>query len=257
MKSQGLQSVPASALALRKKLVGELLNSPEKYGLVGARYNWKRELRLMLHSQQMPCLEVLLAASYVYQLKIFVYFWCTDPIVFLDSRMKGANTTIHIQCVGGIHFNPLKEVTEQRAATQEAATQGLEVYTVRLAPEQRGARQSSDPEITSYHCATCGTSTHPRIKVELAGQQVCGILDTGAEVSLIRKSVVEKCQAEQGLRYGMDHHIHIEGFSGLMGKAEGTVNIQPQLPSNFTSFDHSFCVVSDCLIPHCMLLGID
>ena len=137
MKSQELLECPATFVELRKILVEELLKTLEKYGLSGTRYNWRRELRLMLHSQQVPCLEVLLAASFLYRLKVHVYFWSADPNVFVDSRSEGPTTVIHIQCVGGIHFNLLRE-SGRLCSTVPI----LEIYQVRAGPSVNVERKT-------------------------------------------------------------------------------------------------------------------
>ena len=252
MKSQELLECPATVVELRKILVEELLKTPEKYGLSGTRYNWRRELRLMLHSQQVPCLEVLLAASFLYHLKVHVYFWSADPIVFVDSRTEGPTTVIHIQCVGGIHFNSLRE-----SGRQCSTVPILEIYQVRAAPSVNVEKKKDDLDITRLHCGTYGASTHPQIAMEYAGHSFCGILDTGAEVSLMSYSICEKFQQVQDLQKEQQCYINIEGFSGLMGKTDGTVDVELQLPADFISFVHKFYIVKDDLIPHCVLLGMD
>ena len=74
LQSNSVTTTSKDEMELRRVLIDELLRTPEKYKMSGNRYNWKRELRLMRHSQQLPCLEVLLAASFLFRLSIFVYF---------------------------------------------------------------------------------------------------------------------------------------------------------------------------------------
>ena len=186
-----MTTTPKDEMELRRVLVDELLRTPEKYGMSGTRYNWKRELRLMRHSRQLPCLEVLLAASFLFRLSVFVYFWSTQPVVFRDESLKeNEERVLHIQCVGGIHFNPLK--TLKKCA--KADVNLLECYTVPVR-RTRDTKACSVESIMNLQCMTCGKSTHPCIVVSYGEQNFCGILDTGAEVSLIRKSVFNKCQS--------------------------------------------------------------
>ena len=198
----------------------------------------------------MPCLEVILAASFLYKAKILVYFWSAEPVTFIDRLIVEPLHTIYLQCVGGIHFNPLKEQGYQTEGGSTQIYQVCQVTDCDISPK-------SDSSITALTCETCGTSTHPRIAVEYAGKNFCGILDTGAEVSLMRRSVLDKCQQHQNIHQGQDQHINIEGFTGLMGKTECTVDIRLELPDNFQTYTHTFCVVADGLIPHCMLFGVD
>ena len=46
-KSQNVVSTPVTAVELRRIVVDELLRAPQRYGLSGTKYNWRRELRLM------------------------------------------------------------------------------------------------------------------------------------------------------------------------------------------------------------------
>ena len=64
----------------------------------------------MKHGGQLPYLEVLLAASRLYSVKIFVYIWSSQPVIYQIN--SSCNTNIYLQCISGVHFNPLLPLQE-------------------------------------------------------------------------------------------------------------------------------------------------
>jgi hypothetical protein len=207
---------------------------------------------------QLPCLEVLLVASFIFKLQIRVYFWSAEPIVYQDCRTDLTSAiVIYLQCLGGIYFNAL---IEQDGFVPQSCEQLTEVV-VPLDPEvslvnqvKISAMAESDERVA---CPNCIPSRHPRIILKIAGYDVCGILDTGAETSLIRQGIFDKINQKLGAIPCNEARIVIEGFSGRLGSVRGSVDLHVQLPANMVSFIHTFGIVNDNLIPNCMLLGID
>lgn len=109
MTNQGVMGTPKSMLLLREVLVDELLKSPERYGFNKLNKTKRKELKLMRYLGQLPNLEVLLAASRLYKLKIMVYLWSSQPIMYVDTKSELSTFTIvNLQCLAGIHFNALR-----------------------------------------------------------------------------------------------------------------------------------------------------
>ena len=245
LESSDVAAVPSSSLVLREQLLDELLKSPEKYGLPSKGHT-RRDLRLMRHPHQLPCLEVLLAASYLYKATIFVYFWTKEPVVYYDGRTnRSTNVEVYLQCLGGIHFNPLKCAKEH-----EIEVANLKSVTV-PSPDVSMGGAAEGREVDN--CLLCEPSNHPRISVSCGDLDLCAIIDTGAEVSLIRDSI---CQLE-GVRVNHRQGLTIEGFSGIGHAMNGQVTFKLELPNGMISEEHTFVVVPDHIIPNCCLLGID
>ena len=105
---------------LRKILVNELLLHSERY-YVNMNRDLRKQLRLMKNVNQLPCIEILLAASYLYRVRVLVYFWGDEPVVFSSLPEKispNSSGTIHLQCQAGIHFNPLVEMSAYRESAK-------------------------------------------------------------------------------------------------------------------------------------------
>ena len=133
----------------------------------------------MKHSGQLPCLELLLVASALYDLKILVYFWSSEPITYVYN--KNSSSVVHLQCLSGIHFNALVEKTCGAAATDHCSQSASSVLA--------GISNMSVRERKVYfQCDKCQQSDHPKIKVGVGSQEFCAILDCGAEISLVRES---------------------------------------------------------------------
>ena len=242
-----ISQVPATVQLLRELLIDELLKTPVKYGLTEKNRSLKRDLRLMRHPHQLPCLEVLLAASYIYNVTIFVYFWSKDPVVYYDSRTnKSTNIAINLQCLGGIHFNALKSLNKHETC------ENLKHVTI-ATPQEVESSDDVGEEIDMNVCRFCDYSGHPRIKVGWKDWEFCAILDTGAETSLIRESLC----VIMGVHLNHENEVLIAGFSGLSSTTSTTVNLKLNFLKGVSTSEHTFVVVKDEVIPNCSLLGVD
>ena len=242
-----------SAPQLRVQLIDELLKKPENYRIVQPTKEWRKNMRMMRLPGQLPPVEILFAASFIYNVKFLVYYWSGAPIVFWDRRIQGMHT-ISLQCLGGIHYNLLtgkcKNTVSRDYYYSDPRSPTVKTKQTVIAPK-------SGVELTPKNSCDCSASVHPRIPLRLRGQPMCGILDTGAEVSLVRKSVLQACQGEDGFKVDLEQQILIQGFTGCISSVSGTVKLTVQLPGGLAAEEHTFAVVDDELIPHCLLLGFD
>jgi hypothetical protein len=108
----------------------------------------------------------------------------------------------------------------------------------------------------SIDCRVCEPSGHPRLSFSVGVTNYCGILDTAAEISLVRASVVGKVTEEMKLKNNKQR-VQIKGLTKLLKVMEESVEMKLTLPKRMISKPHSFVVVEDNLIPSCFLLGID
>jgi hypothetical protein len=68
-----------TAELLRRQAIDELLKDQKKYGFKTDTKNLKKELQRMRLPGQLPCLEVFIALSYLYDVTILAYFWSKVP----------------------------------------------------------------------------------------------------------------------------------------------------------------------------------
>ena len=145
----------------------------------------------MRNINQLPALEVLLAASFKFHMRVLVYFWGDKPVIFTAHPKKipsGSVPDVHLLCQAGTHFNLLVEISALRetivspcffvCSIQEEAT-----------PVACGevVDESCNEEVTQlYICPTYKPecyriSREPMISVKIGSIECCAILDTGAE----------------------------------------------------------------------------
>ena len=88
--------------ALRQLLFDELLKHPTHFGIKAPKKGWRRKMTIRHLSKWVPPVEVILVCSYVFDVKIEVFYWNVDLISFVDLRRKPLKT-ISLQCEGGFH----------------------------------------------------------------------------------------------------------------------------------------------------------
>ena len=193
--------LPKNHIELRQILVDELLMHSERY-YIEINRDIRRQLRLMRNVNQLPCIEVLLAASYKYHIRVLVYFWGDEPVVFtaLPKNVSLSDTaTVHLQCQAGIHFSPLVEMNAYRDNTVSPCCSVHTLQEEDVAEACGEVRLEEDSvEVSQLYTATVfkpecthRVSQQPMISLKIGSVECCAILDTGAEASLISAAVLK------------------------------------------------------------------
>ena len=167
-----------------------------------------------------------------------------------DRVKQRLHSTVSLQCLGGIHFNALV------AVDQSVAPENSDVMNISV-PVQQEVLSLRDKGITTVECNCCAPSSHPRVAVSIGSLEFCAIVDSGSEISLIRKSIVGLCKQESDLLIKQNEVVQIEGFTGVSRLTEGTVRLILELGDTVETRAHNFAVVPDEIIPNCCLLGMD
>ena len=261
----GDRTLPTSDLELRVQLVDELLTNADKYNMKLDR-NSRKELRVMRCPGQLPSLDVLLAASKIYHVKFFVYFWSTEPVIYqFDNYSK----IIHLQCISGIHFNPLIEVVNYILPDLNQCSVNSVYCAVpfeslpelrALEPDIDDASSDSDCSLLNIEeCVFCGhgVSSLPQISVSFGNNRLCALLDTGAEISLVSVSALGTIALFSTLSILEESLCDIVGFSGERTSISQTVELSFAIGPYVMPKAHRFAVVADDVLPHCFLLGLD
>lgn len=105
--------LPSSTLKLREQLIDELLQCHYQYGLDLNRSRRRElELKLMRLNHQLPSMNVCLRASALYLVRINVYYFSDNSVVYQASDSTADHRDVFLQCLGGVHFNPLAETRQ-------------------------------------------------------------------------------------------------------------------------------------------------
>ena len=195
------RAVPGSEMEMRAVLCDDLLGNAHKYKIQLDR-DARRQIRLMRHNGQLPSLEVLLSASRLFHVSIHVYFWSDRPVIY---QYMNYPSTIHIQSLNGIHFNPLTPVLGYSPPDlTKCSVYSCVVSLVTSSKPAVGHNDTFDTEDELTHelaeslmyideaAVFCPhpVSRLPQVTVSFGSNNYCAVLDTGAEISLITRSAL-------------------------------------------------------------------
>ena len=191
-----IQGIPETALALRQKLVDELLLHPLQYNFKLDRID-RKEIKLMRFQGPLLSLDLLLVASHVFKDKIFVYFWPSQPVVYQYDNFE---TVIHLQCISGIHFNPLIELRHYDGPGDACTVVDCSTVVPRVINNDNVDEGEEEAEVVDalvvlfaddeFVLCNHGQTVQPQVMVETMANKYCVILDTRAELSLISASLL-------------------------------------------------------------------
>ena len=175
--------VPATIDHMREILVAELLGKPEQY-------KWKSHnlssvaIKFMAIPGSVPSWLFIDAFANVFKVGIAVHCGKIDPIMYSPSSMKGEinkYNRIHLQCLGGVHFNPVKDLGDW--AVRDRVQEDREDSCSEQDVEKLQSLLVVKPLTCCYqNCKSPYVST---IGVTLLGQSVCATIDTGSQLNLL------------------------------------------------------------------------
>jgi hypothetical protein len=265
-------NLPKDTLELRKQLINDLLNHPTSYKLKLERES-RRKLRSMCYKDVLPSFDVLLAASKLYKVQIFVYFWSEQPVIY---RWGEFEDVIHLQCLGGIHFNALVPLQsfknpECNMCTQVNCDQTYNIVAHStendLCDYSDGEEQlvkhllnvdavQTDPNISCVHGNY--NFTQPQVTVRIGGYNFCAMIDTGAELSLVSDNVLTRLKLNSvPFIENSENLCSIIGLSGVKTPITKTVMLRFSLGSITMNSLFKFAVVTESIFPQCFLIGLD
>jgi hypothetical protein len=256
--------LPTSTDDLRNVLVDEVSNHPELYNYKPDKSN-KSALNLMRLPGNLPDERFLEAFSKLYCVSIWVHHGVAQPVIYgkVDcNRGTNSATRVHLQCLAGIHFNPLSE----RQNYQEPVLEEEVIHEVLFTDVQatsNGQIQDevsacSHAEVLNLSCsADHGSSLPAQTTVRVGTQTYCALIDTGAQISVISEEAWLSVDFKKdGVGYE-DAEIRIRSVGTSTTDASGIVSIDLQLVNTRTTLRASFVIVPAYSMPFCFILGAD
>ena len=264
-----VENLPQDEHQLRERLVGDLMQNPDKYEIKLNRAS-RKTLRRMMLPGTLPTLDVLLVVARLFKTKVHIYFWSRSPVIYQYDESDPI--VVHLQCLSGIHFNPLVEVKSYKLPNPAACS----VYTVpqvheinEIINEQSGSlcdqnvsslygesKQVSDCNVRTPESGCQHALALPHIVVQCGSYGACALIDSGAELSLISESALAHASISGSVQVVEQVVCEVTGFSGEKYKVE-RVALVPFEVSGLQIANCSFAVVPDSVFPHCLLLGLD
>ena len=245
------QEFPENHLQLREILVKELIRNPEKYKISNNKSELRR-LKQMMYDSQLPCSEVLLAASSLFQLEIRVYHDIKIPVVYL-ANSDNRDRIVNLQCISLIHYNPIYTTKKLESISYDKANT-LKVKENLTMPEcdieVGNLIEFKTHEQCSDHIYSMSTTTLYN------GHKMCTLVDTGAQVCLIGSKTWER------VKDGSED-LHVEEgikFVGVVGSSTGCLGVtrlklqigEVQMEDSF-----EFAIVEEECLPCCVVIGLN
>ena len=253
--------MPESLVDLRRVLVEEILAHPTRYQM-GTGRKVKAPVKLMQLPGQLPSDAFLSAFANVYRVNVWIHGEFQRPLMVGPSEsLAGTDESVcvHVQCLAGIHYNPLaanrlykphlydgnpceSQAEDLRDSVRELDTTLGEVCAI-MEPRQQ-------------ECVNCHSSTmSAKIMVQAEGQSLCGLVDTGAQFSLMSHTTRAKLQVVQVEESFVKHPVTIRALGTAVAVEEvvmATVSFAPGVQETIT-----FAVVGDSCMPFCLILGAE
>lgn len=249
--------LPTDMLVVRNTLIDEILNHPERYSLSLSKAK-KTKLKLMRLPGQVIPESFLLAVSFCYGLEIWVHHEMGQPMVYTLSWESLPR--IHLQCHGGVHYNPLKETQSFSASCYNPLEFGDSTFwqtdsVIDSAEACADINAVVDQSIVECHCSHENSGNTMTVTC-FGGRSWCTLVDTGAQVSLISKQVYHYLLRSGSVLTHRSGGVEIVGL-GRVIPALGVVEALFRFSGNSSELVNVFAIVQDDLMPYCVILGAD
>ena len=244
---------------LRSQVVEQFLKDAERLGFSLTKLS-RKHIKAMRYPGSVPALELLLAISSLFSVEVWVHFGPSNPVVFHDPAVLNP-FRIHLQCLAGVHFNPLIELKSYLVPDNFAlANRNLKKTDKEEAPILEDSDDTPDVPAVLYSSEMISltldcqhNSGHPvQCVVYVKGTPCCALLDTGAQVSLVNASTVERLGLSRDL--GCEDQV-LKGLvsenSIVLGVA--TISVTCNIEAPFPEFP--FAIVAPKTMNFCFILG--
>lgn len=246
-------NIPKDIDQMRQEVINELIKYPTKYKLVNNKYE-RNKLKTMLNNNQLPAENALLAASYLYNIEIRVYHNTKIPVVFLAKT--NVKQTIHLQCISSIHYNPLYVRKEISSKIDERHINTIDVSNANTDTICLNYEIGSiDMNLGQLDKECDHQQNHLEIKVKFNQFELCAMLDTGAQVSVIDVTTWNKIKSDDD-ELELSSQKILVGMSGGSTEVVGVAKIKLEI-NNQNTDAFPFAIVQDSNLPCCLLLGLN
>ena len=247
---------------LREQLVDQFLKDYPKLGFKLDK-NAKNRIRAMKQPSCAVALELLLSASKIFCTEIWVHFGPSNPVVFCDPSVN-CSSRIHIQCLAGVHFNPIVEFAHFNKP--EDYSVGAKVLKSKIA-HKPDMGELENPQVSNIFCTeediswqpitpicSHGTDHVAQCIIVLNGIPYCALVDSGAQISLVSKSVVNETDS----LYDPDAHPNVlKGLFGGRSEVLGAISATVCVGEDLKVTDFPFAVVPASSLNYCIILGLN
>ena len=184
-----------SSPELREQLVSEVLRRPQRY-----RDTWSKEdmqsLRLCRCPGQLSPLEVILCFCDLFDCVVYVHFGSDKPVAYYrpSAQPLEERARFHLQCISGVHYNPVIERADYvyTITSSECSVSGMPGEDC---PQDLDWHESERTEelVPPAWCSIHSRTHLSSVSISAGDVASCALLDSGAQLSCVSASVVERC----------------------------------------------------------------
>ena len=241
--------VPINVEDLRTKVMTEICKRPEQLGVRDVR-KYMKELRAMCYPGVMPFQEVLIVVSMMFKVAVYVHFGLCKPIIYRAKGVEDSKFVLHLQWLGEVHYNYVTETRyyERQEVSRDEVDIGKDEYEVECGMEVE--------EHIEVNFCQHGNVSGMTVVLQVNDRRYCGLVDTGAQISLVSASVVREVE---NFRWNITRkcvNVAIHGIGEGCVIAWEEVELEVSV-GELRSVMHGFAVLSDEQMPFCFLIGID
>ena len=241
--------VPETVNDLRKRVMTEVCKQPERIGVRKIK-TYLKELKAMSEPGVLPMQEVLLVVSLLYGIVVCVHYGVERPVMYKAKSVKG-EWVLHLQCLGGVHYNWVVEKKLYEGVDESDECQS-EMDDIRDDECEELGESEIKRVSLCVHRERCGAT----VEMDLSGNKYCGLVDTGAQVSLVSASVIRELEKST---WDVERRCETMALHGL-GKGHVMSWEEVVLVVSVGKMEevkHVFVVVGDDQMPFCFLIGVD
>ncbi|XP_043207946.1 uncharacterized protein LOC122373697 isoform X1 [Amphibalanus amphitrite] len=253
---------PAQNHLLRELLVGEVMKAPGRFKM-----KLDRRARQTLKSMKVPgqplSVEMVAVFATLMRVRVIVHFGGHHPMIFTGpDGEEVAGQALHLQCLGGVHFNLLKENKnfqtqntvlvahiQEQVRSQMMCRVKLPERVTMCATEEGGSPEDGllvHPLCDHQSSASCAATVY------VNDRPVCALLDSGAAVSMVSRAALELIGTREA--DVIPSAVSVRGIGGLTN-CTGYLEADVALPGDGDPQTVRLLIDSDNSFGHCVLLG--
>ena len=256
--------IPADPDKLRQEIIQYAIDRVDLLG-VSNKKGFKKYLKGMQIGYQQPCQELLFIVSFLYKVIVNVYYGSEQPIIFRCQEVnRDSDRVINLQSKAGIHYNLLSEETVKLSLNDHqeiTATQETSLKVEESIPEFGEideniiqdmqilwSDQLEEDRVACNHCFTGALIA----TIVSENQARCALVDAGAQVSLVKRSVLNTLNDYEVRGINIRMHGVSEGSTQALEMARIKFSLDKD-----RVYQQEFIVLENESMPYCFLLGID
>jgi len=190
----------------------------------------------------------------LYDVEIRVHHGAKWPVIYKVNQ-NDDYPVINLQCISGIHFNPLNDKNRTNILPDNKNVNFIEncpdvncVTAARVESKTNPCSYDRDCSHISLPLGVC--------IIDVFSVMLCALVDTGAQISLLSMSALKLLSSKNvHLNFRALDGKAVNGISGTETKLLGVVDLQPSLLGCPIDEPLPFAVISADDMPCCAILG--